>query len=65
MQGSIHAFYRRQSAKMAEYAASCTDPALKDTLLRMSVSWLAMALPPSGDHEQPIKATLSAQMPKG
>jgi hypothetical protein len=57
MQNSFLAFCHRQSAKIAEYAEDCTDPVLKDTLLRMSASWLSMPSAPKRDTEQPtIKA---------
>jgi hypothetical protein len=53
MQGDLSAFCHRQSTKMIEYAEGCTDPVLKDKLLRMSAYWLKLLTsPPSRVTQQ-------------
>lgn len=43
MERDFPAFCHRQSAKMLEFAKDCTDQALEDEFLQMSVTWLKMA----------------------
>lgn len=40
MQRDFLAFCHRQSTKLVEYADDCTDPVLKDELLKMAAYWL-------------------------
>jgi hypothetical protein len=52
MQGDFPDFCHYQSTKMIEHAEGCTDPVLRDELLRMSANWLKLTSIPTRATKQ-------------
>jgi hypothetical protein len=56
MESNFLAFCYRQSTKMIEYAADCTDPVLKGEFLKMSAYWLKL-VPTTDTKDSAVKSS--------